>query len=103
MSRVRLEPRLAAVLAYLLGMLGGALVLSIEHRSRFVRFHAFQSILFSGTATSVFTLLFLTGAEALAGAWTLLVLIVWSHLMGRAALGSWFQLPVLGTWAERQA
>jgi uncharacterized membrane protein len=99
----RLEPRLAAVLCYLLGIIGGVILLKLERDSRFVRFHALQSILYCATATAVLAIEVLARYYAVAGPTGLAFLAVWLFLMYRAARGEWYQLPWLGTWAERGA
>lgn len=43
-----LDPKLAALLSYLLGILGGIVFLVIEKDNKYVRFHAAQSIVFTG-------------------------------------------------------
>ena len=49
-SSTDLEPRVAAALAYLAGPFSGALILWVETRNEFVRFHARQSIIGLGGA-----------------------------------------------------
>ncbi len=99
----RLEPRLAAVLTYMFGIVTGILLLRIEREDRFVRFHALQSILFSSAV--LVSLLILVGLGLELGA--LLVAItawaVWAILMLRAARGEFYQLPLIGRWAEANA
>ncbi len=99
----RLEPRLAAVLCYLLGVISGVILLTIERKNRFVRFHALQSILYSALVVVVLLTLTLAGLSTLSDALGLTAVGVWLFLMYRAALGDWFQLPGLGWLAERSA
>jgi uncharacterized membrane protein len=42
----QLEPNMAAVFAYLIPLVGGIVFFTAEKKNKFVRFHAFQSILF---------------------------------------------------------
>lgn len=100
-ARNRLEPRLAAVLCYLLGAASGVIILTFERRNRFVRFHAAQSILYSGVVTAGLVALAIAGRPAFAALFGSGALLIWLHLMYRAAKGQWYQLPWLGRWAER--
>ncbi len=99
----RLEPRLAAVLSYMLGILTGILLLRIERKDRFVRFHALQSILFSSAV--IVALLILVGVGLELGALVIAIVAwaVWAILMLRAARGEFYQLPLIGRWAEANA
>ena len=96
-----LEPRLAAVLCYLLGMAGGVILLMVERESRFVRFHALQSILYSGVVILVLLVLTVAGLAMLSAVVAGVAAVVWLYLIYRAALGRWYQLPGLGWLAER--
>ena len=98
-----LEPRLAAVLSYMLGIVTGIILLRIERKDRFVRFHALQSILF--TSISVITLLTLAtvGTGMFTYALAVVAWAVWVILMLRAARGELYQLPLIGRWAESNA
>ncbi len=103
MANGKVEPRLAAVLSYMFGIDSGIIILTVERDSRFVRFHALQSILFSAVVIVVLGALILAGLGLVStllgvGAWA-----VWVILMLRAARGEWWQLPGLGRWAERVA
>ena len=91
------------MLSYLLGIVGGILILSVERESRFVRFHALQSILYCAVAVVMLATLFLAGLELASAVVGLASIAVWLFLMYRAAQGRWYQLPVLGWWAERNA
>lgn len=99
----KLEPRLAAVLSYMLGIITGIILLRTERKDRFVRFHALQSILFSSAVLVV--LLALVGVGFELGALVLAVVAwaAWVILMLRAARGEFFQLPLIGRWAEANA
>lgn len=88
---------LAAMLAYSLGWLTGALFLVLEKNSRFVRFHAWQSVL---TFLPIFLMFWLLPLWFLA--WPLVV-AVWLLLMYKAFQGERFKLPVVGDIADRRA
>jgi uncharacterized membrane protein len=96
-SSTGMDITLAAMLAYSLGWLTGALFLVIEKNSRFVRFHAWQSVL---TFLPAFLLFWLLPLWFLA--WPLVV-VVWLLLMYKAFQGERFKLPVVGDLADRRA
>ena len=95
-----LEPRLAAVLSYMLGIVTGIVLLKIERDDRFVRFHALQSILFSSAVLVVLLMLIGVGFDLGALIFATAAWAVWVILMLRAARGEFFQLPLIGRWAE---
>ena len=109
---------IAAALSYFLGLLSGAVFFAIENDSRFVKFHAFQSMLLSVAAIVVWivymvvmTVLtripflgFLVAILGLLG-WAALMLGflgLWLYCMFRAFQGERFKLPYLGEVAEKQ-
>ncbi|MGE5815958.1 MAG: DUF4870 domain-containing protein [Acidobacteriota bacterium] len=96
-SSTGMDITLAAMLAYSLGWLTGALFLVLEKNSRFVRFHAWQSVL---TFLPIFLMFWLLPLWFLA--WPLVV-AVWLLLMYKAFQGERFKLPVVGDIADRRA
>jgi uncharacterized membrane protein len=118
-AKTELSTNVAGALSYLLGVVSGILFLVIgPYRSdRFVRFHAFQSILFTigwigfCIAWTTITMVF----EAITGGFlafliipvdctlTLAVVGYWVFLMYRAYSGQRHVIPVLGRMAERRA
>jgi len=106
------------LLCYAFGVLSGVLFLVLEPYSKnpAVRFHAFQSLFFSGAAFIVWFVLLLVSAVlafipwvgAIAGSLLLAVcglamLAVWVVLMVKAYQGEKWKLPVIGDLAEKQA
>ena len=94
--------RLLAVLAYLGGVISGVVVLIVEKKDRFVRFHAMQSIVtFAGV---VVLSLVLTGLPVIAGVLAFLfvpaVFVLWVFLMFKAWRGESYKLPYVGDFAE---
>ncbi|ASS67628.1 MULTISPECIES: DUF4870 domain-containing protein [Paenibacillus] len=101
-SSTGLDPRLAAFLGYLGSFVGAFLLLLLEKKSRYVRFHAVQSILFSAAylcLSMVFALIPVIG-WLLGGLLAPLALLVWIGLMIVSLQGKQARLPVLGDWAE---
>lgn len=99
----RLEPRLAAVMSYMLGVFTGVILLRVERESRFVRFHALQSMFFSGVAIATLSLVLLAGFVTVSSWLFLGFAIVWFYAMYRAARGDLYRLPLVGVLAERVA
>lgn len=103
-SSTGIPENLAATLCYLFPMVGGILFLAIEKRSRYVMFHALQSMLAFGLLAMAHVL---SGAVPIIGllASALLALIgvlMWLVLMFHAVQGRWFKLPWVGRFAEKQ-
>ena len=98
-----LDENVAGALAYSLGWITGAAFLLFEPSNRFVRFHAWQSlILFGGLSIAwVVALSFLV----IGGLFAFIVIlplsvILWLLLMFKAYQGELFKLPVVGPMAE---
>ena len=94
--------RLGAVLAYVGGLLSGIIVILIERRDPFVRFHAMQSIVTLSVllvAHLVLRGLGLLGAVA-SVPFVIGVGVLWIALMIQAGRGERYQLPYLGAFAE---
>ena len=109
-----LDENVAGALCYVLGFVSGIVFLIMEKDSKFVKFHAVQSIgislLLVVFNTIVSTLLYglfsftmywivalLSSLISLAG------LILWLVLIMKAFQGEQFKLPVIGDIAEKQA
>jgi len=100
-----LQPNLAAMLSYLVGVISGVIFYVIEKKNKFVRFHALQSaILFGGILVLNIMLMFvpIIGWMFSMLLW-LLSIILWIILMIKAYQGEWFKLPVIGEIAEKNS
>lgn len=114
-----LTPNVAGALSYFLGMVTGVIFVLLEKKDRFVRFHAFQSMLLSG-AWIAFWLAFevvslILGQIPVLGLLTLIAglllgvvlglggLVLWIALMITAYQGKRWKLPIIGAMAERYA
>ena len=115
-SSTGLRPPVAAALAYLAGPLSAILLLLAETSSRFVKFHAWQSLIGLGvlaiaaltflglafvmlvfSSTAFWVMLWLA---AIAGAsW----LVLWAVCLVQAWRGRLWHLPLAGRYAERRA
>jgi len=121
-SSTGLDDNVASLLAYLFQFLGGLIFFLIEKDSRFVRFHAMQSMLLSGAfwvglialwiVSFVLTLILgqLSGLlDGLVWVITLLLqlvlcvggLIGFIFCMIKAYQRQYFKLPLLGAYAEK--
>jgi len=104
-SSTGLDPNLAGLLCYLLGLITGIVFLIIEKESRFVRFHAYQSLAVFG---ALFVLSLIAGFIPVIGTLVSILLapvglILWILLMVKAYQGERFKIPVAGDWAEDQS
>lgn len=122
-SALGIDETTTALLGYLIPLIALLLIL-IERKNRFVRFHAFQSLLFVAASLAVFAVYsLLTGlvifaamastSELLGSASSLLAMLspvavlVWFALLFftayRSYNGSMWKLPVIGGLAEKWA
>ena len=100
-----LQPNMAALLSYVLGIVTGLIFFLTEKENKFVRFHAMQSIAIS---LALFVIgLVLAFIPVLGWALGLLLnlvgLALWIVCMIKAYQGVWFRLPVVGDIAAKQA
>jgi uncharacterized membrane protein len=115
-SSTGLSPRVAAALCYAAAWVGALAFLTFERQSRFVRFHAWQSVLGLGGLFALgFGLWVLAMLMAFVsagafrvfawmseGVWVALV-VTWGALLVSALRGSQWQLPLVGKMAARRA
>ena len=97
-----MRARTAGLLCYLFGWVTGLIFFLLERESRFVRFHAMQSMLFFGILSvleEVFSHLPFFGP--LGGALGLVMFIGWIVLMVKAHRGQYYKLPLFGDLADR--
>jgi uncharacterized membrane protein len=111
-----LDPKLAGLLCYILGLITGLIFFLIEKSNPVVRFHAAQSIVFSGATIALWIVLTIVSIVLYQISWTLgnlfnlLTLLVWLGcfilwvvLLIKGYSGQKWKLPVLGDMAERLA
>ena len=118
-TSTNMDPKLAALLAYLFGWVGGLIFYIIESKNKYIRFHALQSILFNVSVSIAFILLGVVfgilGAIPGVGVVFALLggliyfglaigsLVVWIILMVKAYQGEKWLLPVIGDIAEKNS
>ena len=109
-SSTGLDANVAGLLTYVAGFITGIVFLVIEKDSKFVRFHAMQSVM---TFVGLFIInicFMIVGFMPIIG-WMVsllslflfpLGLILWIVLMLKAYQGEWFKLPIVGDLAMKQ-
>jgi len=104
-TSVGLSTNVAGLLCYVLGWISGIVFLVIEKKSKFVKFHAWQSIMTFGVLTVASLVLGWIPIVGLVFGWLIgiLALVLWIILMIQAGTGKMWKLPWAGNWAEKQA
>ncbi len=98
-----LAPNVAALLCYVAWWITGIIFFVLEQKSKFVRFHAVQSIVAFGTITVaavLFGLIPVVGGVFSSIIW-IIGFIIWIIMMVKAANGEWYKLPWAGDVAEQ--
>ncbi len=100
-----MQPNVAALLSYVLGWITGLIFYLIEKDNKFVRFHAFQSIVIFGglTALSIVLMVIPVIGWMLIPIVYVVEIILWILLMIKAYQGEKFKLPIAGEIAEKNA
>jgi len=98
-----LSPNTAGLLCYVAGWISGVILLVLEQRNKFVRFHAVQSIIAFGTITVAGIILGLIPVVGVAFSSIIGIIgfIVWIIMMVKASSGEWYKLPWAGDAAEK--
>jgi uncharacterized membrane protein len=94
-SSTGLEENVAGLLCYVVGWITGLIFFLIEKDSKFVKFHAMQSIITFGACT---ILSFIPIVNWFIG---IIALVLWILLMVKAYQGQKFKLPFIGDLAEK--
>jgi len=103
-SSTGIDENVAGLLCYVLGWVTGLVFFLIEKDSKFVRFHAMQSIIVFGVlsvASIILRWIPIIGG-IISGLIGLLSLVLWIILMIKAYQGEKFKLPWAGDMAEKQ-
>ena len=104
MATTQGNDNILGAVAYLLGFITGIVLLLVEKKSQFVRFHAMQStILFGGLFVLNLGLGFIPLLGWLVGlVLSIAAFILWLVLMWKAFNGEMYKLPYVGELAEKQ-
>ncbi|USB33753.1 hypothetical protein [Paenibacillus sp. YPG26] len=103
-SSTGLPENLAGFLCYLIPFAGGAVMLALEKRSRYVMFHALQSIILFGLLALGHVA---AGFVPLIGGLASMLLgltgaVFWVLLMLASLMGRFYKVPLIGDIAEDQ-
>lgn len=99
-----LDENIAGMLCYLFTIVGGIVFLAVEKRSRFVMFHALQSVtvfglIMVGHVLCTFLPLF---GPLVSSLLSLLGVVLWLLMVVTSLQGKWLKLPWIGDFAEKQ-
>jgi len=102
-----MDENIEAALSYFLGFITGILFFILEKESKFVKFHAMQSIVISVALFVINMVLAAILAITVVGLMLLpliylLEVILWILLMYKAYKGEKFKIQVAGDFAEKQ-
>ena len=102
-SSTGLEANVAGLLCYVLGWISGLVFILIEQESKFVRYHAMQSIYIFGTITVAAIVLgwIPVIGQVISGLLGLLGFVLWIFLMIRAYQGKQPKVLWAGDLAEK--
>ena len=105
-SSTGLDENIAGLLCYVLGWITGLIFFVVEKDSRFVKFHAMQSIVVSGAltliniATSIFTPALRVIITPFVSIATIVIIVI---MIMKAYNGEMYKLPIAGDIAEKQS
>ena len=104
-SSFGIEPNIAGLLCYFLGFITGLVFYIVEKKSKFVRFHAMQSmVVFGGVFVINLVSLFIPLLGVVISALlSLLSIVLWVLLMIKAYQGEYFKLPLAGDIADKKS
>ena len=100
-STTGVNRNLAAMLSYLLMWVTGIVMLLVEQRDRYVRFHAYQSVAtFAALHVGIWMLVHMPGISFVGWLLIPVTLVLWIALMVKAFQGERLRLPVIGHLAD---
>lgn len=104
-SSTGMEENVAGLLCYLLGWVTGLIFLLIEKDSKFVKFHAIQSLVVFGAYTVLVIILQFIPFVGwiLSTIVGIIAFIFWIILMVKAYQGAMYKLPISGDIAEKNS
>ena len=99
-----IKPNVAGLLCYLFGWISGLIFLLIEKESKFVRFHAIQSIAIYVVLFVIYLIFwFIPFIGWIINIFVgIAMFVLWIVLMYKAYQGEKFKLPIVGNFAEKQ-
>ena len=103
-SSLGMSENVAALLAIIFSPISAIVLLLMEKESKFVKFHAIQSL---ALAVVIFVVNIVLGFIPILG-WIILmilnlgVFVLWIILLIKAYQGEWFELPLVGKFSMEQ-
>lgn len=100
-----------AALSYVLGFLTGAVVLMVESNDKFIKFHAMQSVISTGSlfVLNIMLGLIFSGFGVFSFISTISGVLIWATIIGMCVFGFYkakqgrvYKLPYFGNWAEKR-
>ncbi|OBW63313.1 MAG: hypothetical protein A9183_02765 [Dehalococcoides mccartyi] len=100
-----LQENIAGLLCYVLAWISAIIFLILEKDNKFVRFHAYQSLVVFGSLQIIGLVLTIIPLLGVFISWAISVLsfILWIVLIVKASQGLKYKLPIAGDIAERWA
>lgn len=107
-NQVKMDVRMVAVLCYLVPPVTGALFFLMEKNNKFIKFHAFQSVLFGCVAYFIWIVTLSLGFLPALNVFlmpfvSLIIFSSWLLLIWEAYNNQEFELPFLGKIAKEQS
>ena len=104
-SSTGLNENLAGLLCYILGWVSGIVFILLERESKFVKFHAVQSIIIFGVLSLLNSVLgWIPVLGLIVGIITgIMAFVLWILLMVKASQGERYKIIWAGDYAERWA
>ena len=96
---MNIKPNVASALAYFFGFVSGIIFLLIS-KDKLVKFHAAQSIVFSGAYVLIMVFRFVPIIRTFTPLLGLAYFILWIFLVVKAYKGDKVRLPILGDLAD---
>ncbi|MEM1577587.1 MAG: DUF4870 domain-containing protein [Candidatus Pacearchaeota archaeon] len=103
-TELNIDENLEALLCYVLGWITGIVFLVLEKKSKFVKFHAIQSIIVFGFLTLIFIIFSsipFIGWFIFAPLISVFSIIIWIISMIKAYNYEWFKWSIAGDIAEK--
>lgn len=103
-SSTGMEENLAALLSYILTPITGIIFYLIEKDSKFVKFHAMQSLLFGIIVNILYFVLKLIPILGwfLSFIVSIAAVVFWIIAMVKSFKNEWYKMPIIGDIAEKQ-
>lgn len=103
-SSTGLDENIAAAICYLFTFIGAIVMLALEKRSRFVMFHALQSLFAFGfiVVGHILSGLVPFFGPLLAALLSLAGFTIWIVMLVATLQGKWLKLPLVGDLADKQ-